>query len=89
MEIGIGVRGEGERREAAFVDVDPELLGEFADQRRLRRLAGLHLAAGKFPHPREVLAGRALGEQHAAVRVDQRDRRDQDDRPRISSGSCR
>ena len=62
------------------VDVDAQLLAEFADQRRFGRLAGLHLAAGKFPHPREVLAGRPLGEQHAAVRVDQRDRRDEDDR---------
>ena len=63
-------------------DVDAELLVELADQRRLRRLAGMHLAAGKFPEAGEMLAGRPLGQQHAAVGVDQRHRRDEDDRPR-------
>ncbi len=82
MEFGIGVGGKGERRQAARLDIDAEFLGELANQRRLGRLSRLHLAAGKFPQPGEVLARRALGEQHAAVDVDQHDRRDQDDRER-------
>ena len=89
MEVGVGVRGEGERREAARRDIDAELLGELADQRRLGRLARMHLAAGKFPEPGERLARRTLGQQHPPVGVDQRDRRDEDDRPgRLSCGSC-
>ena len=45
---------------------------QFADQRLLRPLAGLDLAAGKFPQARERLAFRALRDQHALVGIDQR-----------------
>jgi len=71
MKFGIGVRGEGERRQTARRDIDPELLAEFADQRRFGRLAGLDLAARKFPQAREMLARGALGEQDPAIGIDE------------------
>jgi len=48
-EIIVGVTGKGQRREAGFADGDADFLVQFADQRRFRPLAGLDLAAGKFP----------------------------------------
>ena len=58
--------------------VDAELLAQFADQRVLRPLAGVDLAAGKLPQALELLALRPLRDQHAAVDVDQRRRDDQE-----------
>ena len=49
MKIFIGVAGKGQRREARLADVDADLLVQFADQRLLRPLARLDLAAGKLP----------------------------------------
>ena len=83
------MRGEGERCEAARLDIDAELFFKLADQRPFRRLAVMHLAAGKFPKPGHGLALRPLSQQHAAVGVDQRDGRHEDDRlGRLSSGNC-
>ena len=54
------------------MDVDAELLGQLADQRAFGGFAGLDLAARKFPLAGEVLARLALGDEDAAVGVDQR-----------------
>ena len=72
MKVIIGVAGKGQRRETGFADADADFLVQFADQRLLRPLAGLDLAAGKFPQPRQRLALRPLRDQHALVGVDQR-----------------
>ena len=72
MKIMVGVAGKGERREAGFVHGDTDFLVQFADQRRFRTLAGLDLAAGKFPQARERLAFRPMRDQHALVSIDQR-----------------
>ena len=71
MELGIGVAGEGQRREAFLLHGDAELLGEFADQRRFRPLAGLELAARELPEAGKLLALRALGDEDAVVGIDQ------------------
>jgi hypothetical protein len=52
------VAGEGQGRETGFLDDDAELLAKLADQRLLRPLARLDLAAGKLPKTCERLAGR-------------------------------
>ena len=70
MEIVIGMAGEGERRQAGNLGLDAEFLVEFADQALLRRLAGLDLAAWKFPQAGKLLALRALRQKHAPVGVD-------------------
>src|SRR5262245_47893042 len=72
MKIGVAVAGEAQRREALARDPDAEFLLKLADQRRFRRLAGLDLAAWELPQPRQRLAGGALGQQHAPVRIDER-----------------
>ena len=71
MEFGIGVAGEGQRRQARLLDGDAELLVQFADQRRLRPFARFELAAGKLPEAGERLALGALGDEDAAVGIDQ------------------
>ena len=38
-----------QRRETGFLDPNAEFLVELANERRLRPLAGIDLAAGKFP----------------------------------------
>ena len=73
MEVGVGVAGEGQRRQARGVDLDAEFLAQFPDQRVLGPLAGLQLAAGKLPEARELFAFGTLGDQHAIVGVDERD----------------
>ncbi len=85
VEILVGVRGEGEGDDRAARHDDAEFFLELADERRLGRLAGLELAAGKLPQARHRLARRPLRQQHALLRVDQRDA---DDDHRLSSGSC-
>ena len=69
MEIRIAVAGEGERREARFVDDDPQLFPEFPHQGVLGPLPRLDLAAGKFPQAGHRPACRPLRDQHAAVRI--------------------
>jgi len=49
MKIGIGVRCEGERRQAGFLHRDGKLLAQLADEGFFRRLAGFDLATRKFP----------------------------------------
>jgi hypothetical protein len=49
------------------LDLDAAFLATFADQRLLRGLPVLELAAGKLPHPRQVLPLSAPREQHAPV----------------------
>ena len=83
------MRGERKGREATRRDIDAEFLGQLADQRRLRGLAAIDLAAGKLPETRHRLALRALRQQDAAVGVDQRHRRYQDDPVRrVSCDNC-
>src|SRR5262249_35635083 len=62
-----------------LVDADPELLLQFPDQGLLGPLARLDLAAGKFPEARHRLAGRALRDQHARVRIDESASGDEDE----------
>src|SRR5262249_41429753 len=64
--------------EAVLVHDDAELLLELADQRRLGRLAHLDLAAGELPQARHRAPGRALGDQHASIRVNERAGGDED-----------
>ena len=73
MKLFIGVRGEAERRETAFRDVDTQLLLQLADEGGFRRFALAQLAAGKFPQAFEMLARRPLSNQHPTVRIDQGD----------------
>ena len=68
----IAVACEGEGREARLLDVDAKFFGKLADQRRFRPLAGLELAAGKFPQAGKLLALGPLGDQNAVVGVDER-----------------
>ena len=82
VEVVIGVAGEGERGEAALPRADAQFLVEFADQAGLRGFARLDLSAGKLPQAGHRLVRRPLRQQNAAVRVDQRHRRDQDHAPR-------
>ena len=62
------------RRGAAHGET--QLFGELAVERFPRGLAGLELAAGKFPVARVGLAGGALREQHLPVRAQDDGRRD-------------
>jgi hypothetical protein len=73
----VTVGSKNERREAVFADRYPQLLVQFADQTGLGRLAGLQLAAGKFPKASQRLALRALAQKHPAIAVDQGRRGDQ------------
>ena len=79
MEILIGVRGEADRRKAAFFDIDAQFLIKLTYQRRLRRFAVGELTAGKLPQAFEMLALWPLGDQHPAIDIDQGDSRDQED----------
>ena len=49
VEIGIGMAGECQRREARLFDGYADFLVQLADQRRLGPLAGLDFAAREFP----------------------------------------
>ena len=79
MKILIGVAGEGEWLHAGDAGVYAKLLAKFARQRLLRPLARVDLAAGKLPQAGKLLSRRALGEQHAAIGVDQRGRDDEEE----------
>ena len=72
MEAVIAVTGERQWRKTRLFDLDPEFFVQLTDQRGLRPLAGLELAAGKFPQPRKRLALGPLRDQDAVVRIDQR-----------------
>src|SRR5581483_6025379 len=64
MEIGIGVARESERSKTGFPHGDTDFLVQFASKRGLRPLAGLELAARKFPKPGKCLSFRPLRDQH-------------------------
>ena len=51
--------------------LDAKLLTQLARQGLQRCLAGFQLATGKFPEPRQVLAGQTLRQQNAAGRIQQ------------------
>jgi hypothetical protein len=79
MKLLVSVAGECKRRETFLLYRNAELLVEFADERRLRPLAGIELSAGELPEPGQRLARRALGDQHAMIRIDERAGDDQDE----------
>src|SRR5262249_21774203 len=84
VELWISVAGEGKRHEGCPRDLDAKLLQDFADQRRLGLLAGLDLAAGKFPEPGKRASRRAPSDQHFSIPVEQRDGGNEHDRVRSS-----
>ena len=49
VEIGVRVRGEGERRQTGFRHRNPKLFRQFPDQRLLWRFVRLHFPTRKFP----------------------------------------
>ena len=71
MEVRVAVTRESERRQTRLLHVDAKFLLQFPDQGLLGTFARLDLAAGEFPQAGPRLACGPLGEQHAAVRVDQ------------------
>jgi hypothetical protein len=72
MEIRIGVAHKSQRCQASLLDGDSKFLFEFANERLLRRFAGLDLAAGKFPQAGHRSPFGALGKQNASITVDER-----------------
>ena len=52
-------------------NLDAQFFVQLADQAVFRRFSGLHLAAGKLPQPRQLLALRPFADQHPAIGVDQ------------------
>ena len=77
MEIVVGVAREGQRREAGRLDLDAELLAQFSDQRVLRPLPVVDTCRRETPTGPRAAALRPLGDEHAAVDVDQRSRHDE------------
>ena len=73
MKIGIGMGREYKRTEAAFGDIDVELLLEFPHQRGFRGFARVNLSAGKLPKSGQGFARRSLSDQDAAVDIDESD----------------
>ena len=71
LERLIGVAREAKGREAGLLHHDAEFLVQLADQRLLRALARLDLAAGKLPEPRELLTLGPLGDEDAPVGIDE------------------
>jgi hypothetical protein len=49
MKICVGVRSEGEGREAGLPYCDAQLFAKLADERLFGPLSGFDLASGKFP----------------------------------------
>lgn len=58
------------RERAEDFEVAGELFTDLAEKRGRGLLVGFDFAAGEFPFEAEVLVGRALGDEHAAVDVD-------------------
>jgi len=79
VEVGVAMARKRQGREAGGVGRDAQFLVEFADEGGLGGLTGFDLAAREFPETGHGLAGRSLGEEDAAVGVDERDGRDEDD----------
>ena len=74
MEVRVAVRGEAQRDQVVRRDPNAEFLMTLADQRRLRGLNRLDLAAGKLPEAGHGFAVRSARQQHPSGRLDQRDR---------------
>lgn len=79
VEIGVAVARKRQGREAGGVGREPQFLVKFADERGLGGFTRFDLAAREFPETGHGFAGRSLGEQHAAVGVDEGDGGDEDD----------
>ena len=79
MEVGIAVARKGKRRETSLAHRYREFLAQFPYQGIFRSLAILDFAAGEFPETGHRLALRSLRDQHAAVGVDERASRNEDD----------
>lgn len=79
MKSLVSERGEGERREAGFLHLDPEFLAKFTHEAFLGALAGLDLAAGEFPKTRHGLSRRTPREEDSTVPIDQRHGSDEDE----------
>jgi hypothetical protein len=71
MKAFVGVAREGQRRETGFPHDNAKFLVELPDQRFLLSFAGLDLASGELPQASHRFASRTLGEQHAAVGIDE------------------
>jgi len=71
---------KNERRETGVRDLYTKFLAQLADKTSFRRLARLDLSARKFPQTGQLLAFRALTDQHPAVGIDQGRGRDEHDR---------
>src|SRR5207253_1824404 len=71
MEVFIAVDCEGQRRQARLSDDNAKFLFQLPDQRFLGPFARLDLASGELPQARHRFAGGPLGEQHAAVGIDE------------------
>lgn len=76
MKTVIIVAGECHRFQIGRIDGQVDLLAQLANQRSLWRFAGFEFSTGKFPKARHCLAGRALGDEDAALGVEQRRGRD-------------
>jgi hypothetical protein len=64
---------------AGVRNADPKLFGEFAPQGGFGGFVWLDLAAGKLPEAGHGFAGRALGEEDIALRIEERAGRDVND----------
>jgi len=62
---------KNERREAGVRNLYAKFLAQLADKTSFRRLARLDLSARKFPQTGQLLALRALADQHPAVGIDE------------------
>jgi hypothetical protein len=78
MKIFVRVTREDQRSEAGSVNVNSKFLLQFTDQRRFRRFAGLHLAAGKLPKACHRPARGPPCDKHAPIDVDKRDGRNEE-----------
>src|SRR5262249_34842799 len=78
VKVRIGMARKREGSQAWLLDIDSELLVEFADERLLGPLARLDLAAREFPQARHWFARRTLRDQHASIRIDEGASGDQD-----------
>ena len=63
--LGIAMRDRLD--ELANLNLDPELLHQFATQRLLEGFAGFSFAPGEFPQSGQMSASRALGDEEFSV----------------------
>ena len=77
MKLAIIMRGKAEWRQACMLDVDSQLLVQFANKGRFRRFAATQLTARKLPQTFEMLSLGPLRNQDPAIGVNQGDRGNQ------------